>query len=127
MLNTRPGVVWGGFALTFLLLVLWGGLLAVRTWWEILVLAALLAAGVQAVRSQTLREFPDAKLDEEPPHERLASWARARRAEHDQSAVPAPATPPSSISQELAELARLRDEGVLNEEEFERSKKIALA
>jgi hypothetical protein len=125
VLNTRPGVVWGGFAFVFLLLVLWGGLLALRTWWEMLILAALLAVGVQAVRSQTLREFPDAELDEEPPHERLAAWARARRAEREQSAVPAPATP-SSISQELAELARLRDEGVLNEEEFERSKKIAL-
>ena len=126
VLNTRPGVVWGGFAFAFLLLVLWGGLLALRTWWETLILVALLAGGVQAVRRQTLREFPDAKLGEgPPPHERLADWARTRRAEREQGT--APTTTPPSLAEELAQLARLRDAGVLSEEEFERSKEIALA
>jgi hypothetical protein len=40
---------------------------------------------------------------------------------------PAPSSESASPASELAELARLRDEGVLSEEEFERSKEIALA
>jgi hypothetical protein len=129
VLNTRPGVTWGAFAFGFLLLVLWGGLLALRTWWETLILLALLAGGLEALRRQTLREFPDAELGTgPPPHERLADWARARREGREPAADhPAPATPPPSLAQELEQLGRLRDEGVLSEEEFERSKQIALA
>jgi hypothetical protein len=39
---------------------------------------------------------------------------------------PAPSPESASLAKELGELARLRDEGVLSEEEFERSKEIAL-
>jgi Short C-terminal domain len=125
LLNTRPGVTWAAFGFAFLLLVLWGGTLALRTWWETLILAALLAAGLQALRRQTLREFPEAELGTRPaPHERLTEWARTRHAAREQVA-PAPATP--SLAQELAQLGKLRDAGVLSEEEFERSKQIALA
>ncbi|HEX3268212.1 MAG TPA: SHOCT domain-containing protein [Gaiellaceae bacterium] len=131
VLNTRPGLTWGVFAFGFLLLVLWGGLLVLRTWWETLILLALLAAGLEALRRQTLREFPDAKLGTgPPPHERLADWARTRRESRERVAAQTALTstaPPPSVAQELAQLAKLRDAGVLSEEEFERSKQIALA
>jgi hypothetical protein len=128
VLNTRPAAVWGVFAFAFLLLVAWGGLLALRTWWETLILAGLLAAGVQALRRQTLKEFPDAELGTGPsPAERVADWARSRRESREARVQPALPRPESgSLARELAELARLRDEGVLSEEEFERSKEIAL-
>ena len=45
VLNHHPGVAWAAAGLAFLLLVLWGGTHALRTWWGILVLGALLAAG----------------------------------------------------------------------------------
>jgi hypothetical protein len=61
VLNERPGVTWAGLAAVFLLLVLWGGTHALRTGWGILLLGALLAAGVAALRHQTLREFPVAQ------------------------------------------------------------------
>ena len=111
------------------MLLWWGGLLALRTWWEMLILLGILAGGLEALRRATLREFPDAELGTGPaPHERLAEWARTRRESREQAAAqPAPASvPPPSLSQELAQLAKLRDAGVLSEEEFERSKQVAL-
>ena len=59
MLNERPGIAWAAVGAVFLLLVLWGGTHALRTWWGIVLLGALLAIGVVALRHQTLREFPE--------------------------------------------------------------------
>ena len=56
VLNDQPAIAWAVVALLFLLAILWGGTHALRTWWGILVLGALLAAGVLALRQQTLRE-----------------------------------------------------------------------
>jgi hypothetical protein len=56
--NERPGVVWGAAALAFLLLVLWGGTHALRTWWGVLLLGALAAAGVWAFQRQAAQEQP---------------------------------------------------------------------
>jgi hypothetical protein len=58
VLNERPGVAWASVGCVFLLLVLWGGTHALRTWWGILLLGALIAIGVLALRHQTLHEFP---------------------------------------------------------------------
>jgi hypothetical protein len=66
VLNERQGIAWGAAGGAFLLLVLWGGTHALRTWWGILVLGALLALGVEALRRQTLVEFPAAAV--EPEH-----------------------------------------------------------
>ena len=63
MLNERPGLVWAAVGAVFLLLVLWGGTHALRTWWGIALLGALLAIAVVALRHQTLREFPRAEAD----------------------------------------------------------------
>jgi hypothetical protein len=57
-MNERQGVVWGAVSLVFLLAILWGGTHALRTWWGILLLAALIAVGVAALRRQSLSEFP---------------------------------------------------------------------
>jgi hypothetical protein len=48
-----------GAATLFLLIVLWGPTHALRQWWGLLLFAALLAAGVAALRAQTKAEFPD--------------------------------------------------------------------
>ena len=76
-LNERQGIVWGAVGFIFLLLILWGGTHALRTWWGILILAGLIAAGVVALRRQTLTEFPSVPTIEpatagaapSPPHE----------------------------------------------------------
>jgi hypothetical protein len=67
-LNERQGIVWGAVGFVYLLALLWGGTHALRTWWGILLLAALIAIGVVALRKQTLAEFPsDANSDSKPP------------------------------------------------------------
>ena len=66
VLNERPGIAWAAVGAVFLLLVLWGGTHALRTWWGIVLLGALLAIGVVALRHQTLREFPRREADAAP-------------------------------------------------------------
>jgi hypothetical protein len=56
MLNHRLGLVFAVVGSAFLLLVLWGPTHALRTAWGILLLASLVAAGLVALRQQTLRE-----------------------------------------------------------------------
>jgi hypothetical protein len=58
VLNEQPGVAWGVVGAAYLLLVLWGPTYALRTGWGIIGLAALIAAGVLALRHQTLTERP---------------------------------------------------------------------
>ena len=61
VMNNRPGIVWAVAGAAFLLLVLWGGTHALRTWWGILLLGGLLAAGVAALRRESQLEFPGAE------------------------------------------------------------------
>jgi len=56
VLIERQGVAWGAAAGVLLLLVLWGGTHALRTWWGVVLLAILLAAGLAALRRQVLEE-----------------------------------------------------------------------
>jgi hypothetical protein len=66
ILNERQGIVWGSVAFIYLLLILWGGTHALRTWWGILVLGGLIAVGVVALRRQTLQEFPPGAAEPAP-------------------------------------------------------------
>lgn len=50
------GFAWGAAGFVFLLLVLWGGTHALRTWWGVLLIGALLAAGLLALQRQVLSE-----------------------------------------------------------------------
>jgi hypothetical protein len=105
ILNEHQEIVWGAVGFVFLLAILWGGTHALRTWWGILLLAGLIAAGVYALRRQTLQEFP--------PGGHL---------------VPAAAggAPAHSSTDELAHLNELHEAGTITDEEFvKRAKGIA--
>ena len=67
VLNGKPGIAWISVAFVFLLLVLWGGTHALRTPAGILILGGLLALGVEALRRQTLAEFPGSAPGAPPP------------------------------------------------------------
>jgi Short C-terminal domain len=129
VLNVRAGITWGVVAFIWLLLILWGGTHALRTWWGILFIGALMAAGVVALRKQTREEFPLAGTAEGAPTlgTRMAATAgsTARRASSSRSAVPE--TPARSPSEELARLAELRDKGAITTEEYDQAKKLALS
>jgi hypothetical protein len=58
VLNEHAGAAWAAVGCVYLLLVLWGPTHALRVAWGIALLAVLLAAGLVALRRQTLREFP---------------------------------------------------------------------
>jgi hypothetical protein len=74
VLDERPGLAWASVGCVFLLLVLWGPTHALRTWWGILLLGALIAIGVVGLRHQTQREFPTVPA---PPGGTPLSPARA--------------------------------------------------
>jgi hypothetical protein len=56
--NEHQGIVWGAVGFVYLLAIWWGGTHALRTWWGILLLGALIVIGVAALRRQSLSEFP---------------------------------------------------------------------
>jgi hypothetical protein len=56
IINERPAVMWVAVAGAYLLLVLWGPTHALQVLWGIVLLGVLIAAGVAALRQQTLRE-----------------------------------------------------------------------
>ncbi len=73
----RPEVAYGALLVARLLVVLWGPTVQSRELLTVAILAAIAAVGVEALRRQTAREFPDA----EPPDlgdEIAALAARAR-------------------------------------------------
>jgi hypothetical protein len=61
-LNERQGIVWGTVGVIYLFAILWGGTHALRTWWGVLLLGALIAIGVAALRRQSLTEFPSGAM-----------------------------------------------------------------
>jgi len=123
VLNERPGIAWTAVAVAYLLVVLWGPTYALRTPWGILILGALLAAGVYALRRQTQREFPDATAGRDLRATLLTGVSRVR------SWASSPKSAPGwrighhrSTTEELAHLAALHESGALTDEEFARAK-----
>jgi hypothetical protein len=74
-LRDRPGLVYVCEGLLLLLLVAWGPVPATRKPLPILVMAALLVFGVEVLRRQVAREFPDATAAE--TRERIVVQARS--------------------------------------------------
>ena len=54
----HPGIAWAVVGGAYLLLVLWGPTHALRTWWGILILAALLAAGIAVLQPRDRARVP---------------------------------------------------------------------
>jgi len=73
----EPRYAWGGLAVIVLLLIAWGPTPATRSPLPMLFLIALLALGVEALRRQTAREFPDATIDD--TLNTLRGWSSSAR------------------------------------------------
>jgi hypothetical protein len=123
----EPRFAWGAFGLVVLVLVAWGPTPAFRQVILALLLIGLLALGLEMLRRQTAREFPDARREDSFP--RLREWARGigRRGRR----APAPAAGPPAVADarldKLERLGRLREEGLLDAAEFEQEKTKVLA
>jgi hypothetical protein len=118
LLRERRDLVWGVVGLAFLLLVAWGPTYALRRPLWIAVFGALLVAGVEVLRRQTLREF-SAELPAEQPAEDVRRRLKTPLSGRKES-KPSPAD-------EIAKLQQLKDAGAIGEEEFDRGKQIALS
>ncbi len=59
-LNERPDITYGVVVFLLLLLFVWGPIAATRTFTGLLIITALVLIGTQALRRQTIREFPEA-------------------------------------------------------------------
>src|SRR4051794_5348413 len=122
-----PRWAWGGAVAIILLIIAWGPTPGTRHFVPMLVLTGLFALGVEALRRQTAREFPDAVM---PDHGAAleAAWGRVRGT---RSKAPAAATVPASpqgreatsiddadMLVRLERLANLHDRGALTDAEF---------
>ena len=84
---------------------------ALRTALTLVLLTALALAGLTALRRQTAAEFPDARAGDTVAG--LRAWAAGLRGRR---ATPAPA-PQEQRLEQLERLARLREQGVLSDDE----------
>ncbi len=140
-LRDRADITWGVTAAFILLLALWGPTPAARTISGMLLFAIVIVIGVVALRRETAREFPDARIGSDDPGMmakvgaaaatggRAAAGAVGRARESVTSRPkPAPALPPASDRYaEIERLASMRDRGVLTDEEFAAEKAALLA
>jgi hypothetical protein len=116
----EPRFAWGGYAVILLVLFAWAPTPAFRLVVPALVLIALLAAGVEALRRQTMREFPDA--DHRESNERLRRWFSGLGGRSRGGAQPA-----DPRLDELERLGRMRDDGLLDASEYATEKARILA
>jgi hypothetical protein len=121
----EPRLAYGGLAAVALLLLWWGPTPALRRPLTAIVLVGLLALGVEVLRRQTAREFPDASREASVERLRarfagMGRWVRGATAHatngHGNGTVAA------DHLEQLERLGRLRDAGVLDAPEFEREK-----
>ena len=126
-----PRWAFGSVAVVVLLLLLWGPTPATRKPLGMLIFAILLCLGVEVLRRQVKREVPDASFGELGTHMQ-DRWRRMRARVPSRSA-PVEEAPPAGAParevhlDELERLGRLRETGVLTDEEFEKQKASILA
>jgi hypothetical protein len=105
-MRDHPGRVYGAAAVLYLLVLLWGPTPAI---------AGLIVLGIEVLRRQIVREFPDAVAGE------TTQALRARFSRDKGAAAPAGNGEGGHIA-DLERLAKLRDSGVLSEAEFSSQK-----
>ena len=126
-----PWLAYSALAVLVLVLIWWGPTPALRRPLGLLIITALLAVGLEVLRRQMRREFPDATPDQAAARRR--EWLdRARAQAHSWTTSMRERAPvggavitqvPDSRLDRLERLAQLRDSGVLDAKEFEQEKR----
>ncbi len=122
----KPAVAYGTGAALLLLLFWWDPVVATSRLVPSLVLVVIAAAGIEALRRQVIREFPERVTAHSAEGIARDLWARmqeardARLARRSTAATPAGADPRLDA---LERLARLREQGVLTDEELTSEKR----
>jgi hypothetical protein len=122
----QPRIAYGGLAVLLALIFWWGPTEGTRRLIPSLVLIALMVLGVEVLRRQVIREFPNQVTtgSAEGVAQRIAERmrdARERRAA-SRGAVGAQPAGDQRVA-ELERLGQLRDSGVLSTDEFDAEKK----
>jgi hypothetical protein len=125
-LRYRLGVVYGVVAAVFLLVLLWGPTPATRKLIGIVLFAALLILGVEVLRRQVAREYPNARPGEtmERLRARYAAFRAGRR--RTEAAGAAPGSGSDRVG-ELERLTALHDRGAITDQEFHSQKVLLLS
>jgi hypothetical protein len=141
---THPGVAYGALAVFFALLLWWAPTPATRDPALALVLLLLLAVGTEALRRQMRREHPDADMAEAVARVRArasdvavrvregtstgrqALSGAASRAVDEAKARTARGSSHDDTIERLERLGRLKEAGVLDEQEFLAQKRLIL-
>lgn len=131
--RARPGVLWGSAGAIFLLLVLWGPLPVLRTWYGFIAGAVVLAAAVEGLRRQCVRELDEGTLPvvHRPDlgrvtrrfgrHDGTDATGAAAGGPSDAGGSVAVAAPPSTAT-ELERLRALHTSGALTDDEYAAAK-----
>lgn len=116
-----PAVAYGTYAGIVLLLLVWAPVPAARDPLTATILIVLGAAGIEALRRLSVREFPD-NTERDLGHRIHESFSRARAS---RTPTAAPAATPGRYD-DLERLADLHDRGVLTDAEFTAQKAAVL-
>jgi hypothetical protein len=125
-LRYRLGSVYGVVAIALLAVIAWGPTPATQKPLGIVAFALLVVLGVEVLRRQIAREFPDVQPGDTSA--RLRAWASGARGPIGRTR-PAPAVAANGEAgriDELERLASLHDRGVLDDEEFASQKVLIL-
>jgi uncharacterized membrane protein len=119
----RRGIAYGGLALILLIVFWWNPTQGTSRLPTSVLLILLAVAGLEALRLQAVRDFPNETWDDASARwrERLAGVRGHAGADRGKAAAA------DTRVDQLERLARLRDSGVLSPEEFEREKGRLLA
>jgi hypothetical protein len=120
----QPRFAYSGLVVLLALIFWWNPTEATRRLVPSLILIALLALGVELLRRQVIREFPDhvTMWSAEGTAQQLAERMRDRRERRIATGVAAESPREQRVSQ-LDRLARLRESGVLSDEELAAEKR----
>jgi hypothetical protein len=124
----QPRIAYSALAVVLVLLFWWNPVVATDRLVPSLVLVLVLAIGVEALRRQVVREFPDRVATGTPEGMAHALAGRMREVRERRVSASEPSQPsePSRID-ELERLAKLREAGVLSDEELAAEKQRILA
>jgi hypothetical protein len=118
-----PWIAYGALAAVLLLLIIWGPTNATRSLTPVLVFTILAVAGVEALRRQARRDWPEATRAESVAVMR-AHWDHLRGPHESHRHAEQPA---GDRLGQLERLADLRARGVITEDEFDAKKAEILA
>jgi hypothetical protein len=113
-LRDRPVLVYSVAGFLYLLVLLWGPTPAFRKIIPIVLIAALIVLGIELLRRQAAREFPEAQAGD-AVHSLREAWAT--RHDHQKPVVVAAAGNGAQVEQ-LERLAALHDRGALTDAEY---------